>query len=83
MAIVTRDRIEGQTKRQKKDVNNITFQELKEVPFMTFQRARLIVDYREAFGPFKRIQDVKEVPGIGDGLMKLVEQYLEVLPTKE
>ena len=32
-------------------------------------RAKAIVEYREANGPFKSAEDLKNVKGIGDGIM--------------
>jgi len=41
-------------------------------------RARAIVDYRQQHGPFQRIEDLKQVRGIGDHLLEINRAVLTV-----
>lgn len=38
--------------------------------------ARRIIEYREANGPFENIEDIKNVPGIGDKRFELIKDYI-------
>ncbi len=40
------------------------------------KKAQAIVSYREEYGPFKTVEDLKQVPGMGNSL---VERNLAVL----
>jgi len=40
--------------------------------------AQRIIDYREANGPFKKIEDIKNVPGIGEKRFELIKNYITV-----
>lgn len=42
------------------------------------KRAQAIIDYREANGPFKSVDDLVEVKGIGDKLLELNRDHLIV-----
>lgn len=41
-------------------------------------RARAIVDYRREHGPFRRVEDLKQVRGIGDHLLEINRSALTV-----
>lgn len=41
-------------------------------------KAQAIVAYREANGPFKRVEDLRRVPGIGTALVKANQSQLSV-----
>ncbi|MBD3288401.1 hypothetical protein GF337_06315, partial [candidate division KSB1 bacterium] len=40
--------------------------------------AKRIVEYREEFGNFENIEDIKNVKGIGEKIFKNMRQYLSV-----
>ncbi|HEX8503988.1 MAG TPA: helix-hairpin-helix domain-containing protein [Hymenobacter sp.] len=44
------------------NVNTATFDELYLQPYIGKPRARIIVAYRQQHGPFKRVEDLKQVP---------------------
>ena len=47
------------------DLNRATAEDLDAVPGIGPALAQRIVDYRKAHGPFKQIEDLREVSGIG------------------
>jgi competence protein ComEA len=58
------------------NINTATQAELETLPRIGPVTARHIIEYREANGPFERIEDIQDVPGIGhttfEGLKDLI-----------
>lgn len=52
------------------DINTASASELKNLPGIGDTRAKAIIAYREANGPFKTINDIKNVDGIKDGIFE-------------
>ncbi|MBI2918903.1 MAG: ComEA family DNA-binding protein [Chloroflexi bacterium] len=50
---------------QKVAINSATAKQLETLPLIGEKKARDIVSYREAHGPFRRLEDLLLVPGIG------------------
>jgi competence ComEA-like helix-hairpin-helix protein len=48
----------------KVDLNTASFEELTKLDMITAVRARNIITYREAYGPFTSWNEMKNVPGI-------------------
>ncbi|KAF7598093.1 MAG: competence protein ComE [Candidatus Dactylopiibacterium carminicum] len=48
------------------NINTATQEQLEALPDIGPAKARAILDYRKANGAFKRIDDLKNVKGIGD-----------------
>jgi competence protein ComEA len=42
--------------------------------------AQAIIDYRNLNGPFKKIEDIKNVPRIGDALFEKIKNMITVGP---
>lgn len=61
-----------------RDLNKATVRDIANLPFMNEQRARLIVAYRDSRGPFRHVDDVDNVTGIGQRLTELVKQHFHV-----
>jgi len=63
---------------QKIDINRAEPWLLQALPGIGETRAQAIVDYREENGPFKRIEDLLQVKGIGEGTFEKIKDYITV-----
>jgi len=59
------------------DLNKASAAELEGLPGIGPVRAEAIVRYRDAHGPFKRLEDLKQVAGIGDKTLEAVRPCLK------
>jgi competence protein ComEA len=62
------------------DINRATATELEALPGIGPSLAQTIVQTREERGPFLAVEELLEVPGIGDAKLALVEQRVTVGP---
>ncbi|MBN2389758.1 MAG: helix-hairpin-helix domain-containing protein [Anaerolineae bacterium] len=62
------------------NINTATAAELEMLPHIGPAMAQRIIDYREAHGPFERIEDVQEVDGIGETRYKDLAPLITVGP---
>jgi competence protein ComEA len=70
---------EGEEKSpQKIDINRAEVWLLEALPGIGETRAQAIVDYRNKNGPFKRIEDLLKVSGIGAGTFDKIKDYITV-----
>lgn len=58
------------------NVNTATAEELERLPRIGPVLARRIIAYRSAHGPFRRVEDLKAVPGIGE---KTLQELLPLI----
>jgi len=63
---------------QKIDINRAEAWLLEALPGIGPSRAQAIVDYRNENGPFKRIEDLLQVEGIGEGTFNKIKDYVTV-----
>jgi competence protein ComEA len=63
---------------QKIDINRAEPWLLEALPGIGETRAQAIVDYRDDNGPFKRIEDLLQVKGIGEGTFEKIKDYITV-----
>ncbi len=59
-------------------LNNATLEELDTLPGIGPAMAQRIIDYREANGGFKNIEEVKLVSGIGDKLFEKIKEKISL-----
>ena len=60
------------------NINNATKDELVSLKGVGEKRAQAIIDYRTKNGPFKTVDDLEKVPGIGPGIMKQIKSQISV-----
>ncbi len=60
------------------NLNTATLSELDVLPGIGPALGQRIIDYRQANGPFQRIEDVKRVKGIGDSIFEQIKELIYV-----
>lgn len=64
------------------DLNRATARELIQLPGVGEVIAKRIVDFREEHGPFKRVEDLMKVKGIGEKSLKKIRPYIRIGKSK-
>ena len=62
------------------DINKATANQLEALPGIGEVLAQRIVDFRQENGPFKRIEDLRSIKGIGPRLFQNIQDRLTVTP---
>ena len=60
------------------NINQATVEELDRLPGIGTLKAQDIVDYRNSHGPFKTLEDIQNVPGIGNGIFEQIADLITV-----
>ena len=60
------------------DLNRATAGELIQLPGVGEVIAKRIVDFREEHGPFKRVEDLMKVKGIGEKSLEKIRPYIRI-----
>ena len=60
----------------KVDLNLANIPELSTLPDITLYRAQAIVNYRSQHGPFQKINDILNVPGISGKILNKIENRI-------
>jgi competence protein ComEA len=63
---------------KKIDLNRATAEQLEEIPGIGPALARRIVEFRDKEGPFRRIEDLMKVRGIGEKSFQKMRPYVKV-----
>jgi competence ComEA-like helix-hairpin-helix protein len=66
----------GTASRRRLNVNKAGVDELATIPYVGQRLAERIVAYREAHGPFKRLEALEAVQGIGSKLLKQIRDHI-------
>lgn len=59
-------------------INSATVEELMTLPSIGESKAKNIISYRETNGLFSLIEDIKNVPGIGDNIYDQIKDYITI-----
>jgi len=62
------------------NINTASVEELDKLPGIGPSLANAIIDYRTKNGPFKQIEDINDVKGIGDALFEKIKEQIAVGP---
>ena len=62
------------------DINQASTEDFVKLPGIGPELARRIVTYREKHGPFRRVEDLLAIRGIGPKKWKAIRQFLRVEP---
>ncbi len=62
------------------DLNRATLEQLEELPGIGPSMARRILEFREKSGPFRRVQDLLAIRGIGPKRFEALRPYVFVSP---
>ena len=65
---------------EKININTASVEELDKLPGIGPSIANAIIDYRTTNGPFKQIEDINAVKGIGDALFEKIKDQITVGP---
>lgn len=60
------------------NINNATEDELYKLPGIGKNYAKKIIDYRNEKGKFKKIEDIKNVDGIGEKKYQKIKNFITV-----
>lgn len=60
------------------NINTATASDFDKLPGIGASKAESIVQYREKNGPFQKIEDLKEISGIGDALFEKIKDYITI-----
>lgn len=66
------------TKNSKININKASISELKQITGIGELTANKIIDYRDNVGKFKKIEDIKEVKGIGDSKYESIKDKITI-----
>ena len=80
--LVEVDRAERKTARFEVDINQADWPELTQLPAIGETLARRIVQSRQQGGPFRDLDDLRRVRGIGPKTLETMRPYLRPMPSQ-
>ena len=70
--------VQNETDSGKININTAAKSELMELPGVGEAKADQIIQYREAHGSFRQIEDIMSISGIKEGLFEKIKEYITV-----
>ena len=64
--------------KNKININTATLEDLELLPYIGPTLSRRIISYREKYGRFKTIEELKKVSGIGEKTFEKIKEYVKV-----
>ncbi|MBD1387785.1 helix-hairpin-helix domain-containing protein [Mucilaginibacter rigui] len=61
---------------RKININTITFDKLRLMPYLNYKRVNAIIEYRKQHGDYTSINDLKNIAIIDEGILRKIEPYL-------
>ena len=65
------------------DINKADKSEFESLPSIGQSRAAAIIAYRKEHGPFRKPEDIMNVPGIGPGIFRSIKNHITISGNKE
>lgn len=60
------------------DINTDSLAELCELPEIGPALSKRIIEHRDRYGPYRRIEDIRNVKGIGDSKYNIIKEFISV-----
>lgn len=60
------------------NINNATVEELRMLPGIGEKTALSIIEYREKYGKFNKIEDIMKIPRIGQKIFDNIKEYITI-----
>jgi len=61
---------------RKIDINTITFDKLRLMPYLNYKQVNAIIEYRNQHGNYASVSDLKNIAIIDEGILRKIEPYL-------
>jgi competence protein ComEA len=61
---------------RKININTITFDKLRLMPYLDYKQVNAIIEYRKQHGNYTSIADIENIAIIDDGILRKIEPYL-------
>jgi competence ComEA-like helix-hairpin-helix protein len=62
----------------KLDLNTASIDELQRLPKIGSKMAQRIVEFRRQYGPFRKLDDLQQVKGIGEKTLQILKPYIKI-----
>ncbi|MDQ0216801.1 competence protein ComEA [Oikeobacillus pervagus] len=77
-ATTTSPSMNGNSEQALININTATSDELQKLPGIGETRAQTIIEYRETNGPFQKIEDLKNISGIGEKTFEKLQDQISI-----
>ena len=76
--VIEKEKQKEETKQKKVNINTALQAELETLSGIGASTAKKIIAYRKEKGTFKKIEDIKNVSGIGEAKFEKIKEYITV-----